>query len=133
MNDLFSAVVAGVRRALDLGAKVSIAVVDEVGDPLLIYRMQGAYRFSPSVALAKARTAVLFGRSTAELAQRASSNLPLYLGLTVLEGLIFGKGGLPIIEEGQVRGGVGVSGGTSDQDEEVAVLVVEELRRVKAL
>lgn len=127
MEALARAVAAGVRRAEGMGIRVSIAVVDGVGDVLLLYRMPGAYRFSPAVALAKARTAALFGRPTGDLAQRAAANLPFYLGLTVLEGLVFGKGGLPLMRGGEAAGGVGVSGGTGDQDEEVAAAVVAAL------
>ncbi|AET33307.1 GlcG/HbpS family heme-binding protein [Pyrobaculum ferrireducens] len=123
---VFDAVARGVSKAEQMGIKVSIAVVDENGEVVAIYKMPGAYVFSPWVAYLKARTAAVFRRSTAELAERAAQNLPFYIGLTIHAGLIFGKGGLPV-SSNSFRGAVGVSGGTGDQDEEVAKAVAEAL------
>ena len=127
LQRLVEALRRGVEKASELGISVSIAVTDERGNVVVLYRMPGAYEFSPTVALAKARTAAQFGRSTAQLAERAAANPMLYIGLTVHAGLIFGKGGLPVVRDGKVMGAVGVSGGTGDQDEEVASRVVEAL------
>lgn len=123
------AVRRGVERATAMGIKVAIAVVDGSGLPVLVYRMAGSYQFTHDVALRKAITAAYFKRATGELAERAAQNLPLYLGLTIHEGLIFGKGGLPVFKDGALVAAVGVSGGTGDQDEEVAKVVAEALQR----
>lgn len=124
---LVIAVERGVQRANAMGIKVSIAIVDAEGHVALLYRMPGSYPFSPDVALRKAITAAFFKRSTGELAERAAQNLPLYLGLTIHEGLVFGKGGVPVIKNGVLVAAVGVSGGTGDQDEEVAREVAASL------
>ncbi len=121
---IFEAIKVGVEKAEKMGIKVAIAVVDTRGELIALYKMEGAYPFTPHVAYLKARTAAIFRRPTAELAERAAQNLPFYLGLTIHAGLIFGKGGLPT-----ANGGVGVSGGTGDQDEEVAREVVAVLSK----
>jgi uncharacterized protein GlcG (DUF336 family) len=123
---VFEAIGEGIAKAEKLGIRVSIAVVDEDGELIALYKMPGAYVFSPWIAYLKARTAAIFKRPTAELAERASQNLPFYIGLTVHAGLIFGKGGLPV-SAGGFKGAVGVSGGAGDQDEEVARAVAGRL------
>jgi glc operon protein GlcG len=119
---ILDAIRLGVEKAEAMGIRVAIAVVDLRGEVVAVYKMEGAYPFTPQVAYMKARAAAIFRRPTAELAEKASQNLPLYLGLTIHADLIFGKGGLPTKE-----GGVGVSGGTGDQDEEVAREVAKAL------
>jgi len=125
---ILQAVRAGVEKAASIGVAVSIAVVDGDGLPVACVKMPGAYPFSPDVALRKARTAAYFKASTGELAARAANNPVFYIGLTVHEGLIFGKGGVAV-DVGGCLYGVGVSGGTGDQDEEVAKAVAAALRR----
>ena len=127
VDAVFQAVKRGVEKAKSMGIKVSIAVVDASGQVVAVYRREGAYPFSPDVAVRKAVTAAYFKRPTGELAERAAQNLPLYLGLTIHEGLIFGKGGLPVVKDGALKAAVGVSGGTGEQDEEVAKTVAEHL------
>ncbi|AAL64365.1 GlcG/HbpS family heme-binding protein [Pyrobaculum aerophilum] len=123
---VFQAIASGVAKAEQLGVRVAIALVDEAGEVVALYKMPGAYPFSPKIALLKARTAAIFKRPTAELMERAAQNLPFYIGLTVHAGLIFGKGGIYVAKR-EFSGGVGVSGGTGDQDEEVARAVAQAL------
>ncbi|MEM0464180.1 heme-binding protein [Pyrobaculum sp.] len=123
------AVRRGVERATAMGIKVAIVVVDGSRLPVFVYRMAGSYQFAQDVALRKAITVAYFKRASGELAERAAQNLPLYLGLTIHEGLIFGKGGLLVFKDGALVAAVGVSGGTGDQDEEVAKVVAGALQR----
>jgi glc operon protein GlcG len=96
---------------------VVIAVVDDGGHLIYLQRLDGTQTGSIDVAIGKARTAMAFKRPTKvfdELAKTRPSIVSLGEGVVLLEG------GVPISVEGQVIGGMGVSGVTSQQDAQVA-------------
>ncbi len=97
------------------GLAMSIAIVDDGGYPLRLERLDGAGSMTPAVALAKARTAALMRGSTRLLAERVAAE-PALLRLTEYLPM---EGGLPIVAGGACIGGIGVSGGRPDDDEEV--------------
>lgn len=113
---------AAVRRAADLGALVSAAVVDAGGHLVHFQRMDRAEIAGPTLAVDKAFTAVAHRIATEELAVLAAPGGPL-AGLHANGGgryVIFG-GGLPCCssapeDDGVVVGGVGVSGGSAEED-----------------
>lgn len=100
------------------GWKVSIAVVDAHGELLAFRRLDGASLLSISISQGKATTSARFKRATKLLADGVAEgrlNLPMSVpGTMVLQG------GLPIIVDGVTVGGIGVSGVTSEQDEQTA-------------
>ena len=100
------------------GWKVSIAVVDAHGELLAFRRLDGASLVSIGISQGKAATSARFKRPTKVLADGVAEgrmNLPMSVpGTTVLQG------GLPIIVDGVTVGGIGVSGVTSEQDEQTA-------------
>lgn len=95
---------------------VNIAVVDESGNLLSFQRMDGALVGSIDVAKGKARTAALFARPTKVL-EEAAKTRP---GIVTLPNGVLLQGGLPVVVNGQTVGAVGVSGVTSQQDEQIA-------------
>jgi len=103
-----------------------ICIVDDGAHPICFERMDGTQIASVTVAQDKAATAVRFKRPTKALEDAVAGGRIVVMklgGATPIEG------GLPIVVEGQVVGGIGVSGGTSSQDGQVAaagVAVVEE-------
>ena len=112
---------AALGRATELGAAVSAAVVDAGGHLVHFQRMDGAEIAGPTLAVDKAFTAVAHRAATAELSALAAPGGAL-AGLHANGGgryVVFG-GGLPCWTDGRVVGGVGVSGGTADQDVECA-------------
>ena len=88
--------------------------------------MDGAYLGSGDIALHKAQTSARFPfptRGVQELAYGKDLKGGMVPGLALVPGIIAFAGGLPIMTEGKVHiGGIGVSGGTSDQDETCAQL-----------
>jgi glc operon protein GlcG len=96
---------------------VSIAVVDPAGDLVAFVRMDGASPASTDISRGKARTAARFKRPTQALQQAAAQG---QVGLVTFEGATLVEGGVPITVDGQVVGAVGVSGGTSTQDGQIA-------------
>jgi uncharacterized protein GlcG (DUF336 family) len=113
-------------RAAGQGAVVSVAVVDGGGHLLVFQRMDGAEIAGPVLARDKAYTAVAHRCSTAELRTSVGERGDL-TGLYAADGgryVCFG-GGLPLWSAGRVVAGVGVSGGTADQDEACAVAAAD--------
>src|SRR5690242_9474573 len=98
-----------------------IAVVDEGGNLMALERLDGTFAAGANISIGKARTAVLFKRPT-----RAFEDI-IKNGRTAMVALPDSfftplQGGVPIIVDGQIVGGVGVSGAASaQQDEELAM------------
>ena len=94
-----------------------ICIVDEGAHVICLERMDGTQIASVTVAQDKAATAVRFKRPTKTLEDAVAGGRLVVMklgGATPIEG------GLPIVVDGQVIGGIGVSGGTSPQDGVVA-------------
>ncbi len=111
---------AGKAKAKELNIKVSISVVDPRGDLVAMVRNDGARWTTGDVSRGKAFASATFGVPSGEMAQRADS--PVFRSLVAMQGghIIPGQGALPVTKGGQVIGAVGVSGGTAQQDEDVA-------------
>lgn len=107
---------AGLAAAEVKGWRVTIAVVDDGGVPVLVQRMDEASAASFSTAIEKARSAALVGLPTKVL-EAMIGDRPALLSMP---NRVAVEGGLPILHGGQRIGGVGVSGVKSDQDAEVA-------------
>jgi uncharacterized protein GlcG (DUF336 family) len=102
----------GRAKARDLGFQVAIAVVDEAGHLVACERMDGALWVTPEIARAKANAAVAFRASTLDLEDRFTKRMLFADNVANLGDyrFVFGKGGVPLVEEGHVVGAVGVSG-----------------------
>ena len=120
--DTAMAVLAAARKkAGDLGVAMNIAVVDDGGNLLAFARMDGAWLGSIEIAQDKAWTARAFDISTKELASMSQPKQPLFGIAQAHRGrVIIFAGGILLKAGGRVVGAVGVSGGTPDQDHEVA-------------
>ena len=96
-----------------------IAIVDEGGNLMALERLDGTFAMGATISIGKARTAVLFKKPTRffeELINKGRTAMTAVDGFTPL------IGGIPIVIDGQVVGGIGVSGAASaNQDEEVAL------------
>ncbi|HUW64924.1 MAG TPA: heme-binding protein [Spirochaetia bacterium] len=110
-----------VKKAQDMGVPMSLAVVDEGGHLVMCLRMDGAGWLTTDIAKGKAYTAAAFRRSTAELAERLGSHPSFLNAINALQpGVMAVGGGVPMVRDGKVIGGIGASGGTAAQDEECA-------------
>lgn len=98
-----------------------IAVVDEGGNLMALERLDGTFAAGASISIGKARTSVLFKRPTKFFEDIINKGRT---AMTALPDSFFTplQGGVPIIVDGQIVGGVGVSGAASAaQDEELAI------------
>lgn len=108
-------------KSRELGVPVVFSAVDSGGNLLLLERMEGALPGSVEVSAGKAYTANAFHMPTHELGQAAQPDGPLYgIGNAAPGKIILFGGGFPYVSNGQVVGGIGVSGGTVEQDMEIA-------------
>ena len=113
-------------RANQLGVPACIAVVDDGAHLVLFRRMDGAFLGAIDVAQRKARTAALFPMGTGEFGQLVADQQLLGMELSN-GGLALFHGGLPITEKNALTGAIGVSGGTADQDLDIARFALEHL------
>jgi len=128
--DLLMAAKSLADRVEDEAAKahvpVSVSIVDIHGNLVLQHRMNDAPAFSMEISERKAYTSALVGRRTAELDPLVQPGQPLYALLAMAGGRFTAMaGGVPLKHEGRVFAGVGVSGGTTDQDVAIVDAAVE--------
>src|SRR5438552_12584960 len=96
-----------------------IAVVDDGGNLMALERIDGTFAAGASVSMGKARTAVLFKKPSKFFEDLVNKGRTAMVALNDFNPL---QGGVPIVVDGQMVGGVGVSGAASAaKDEAVAI------------
>lgn len=110
------------KKAVEIKVPVNIAVVDAGGNLKAFYRQEDAFLGSIDISIKKAVTARYFNMTTRTLGAASQPGKSLY-GIEVSnDGLILFAGGVPLIDKNNVIiGAIGVSGGTVDEDESVAM------------
>jgi glc operon protein GlcG len=113
-------ITAAVREARKVNAPGGvIAVVDEGGNLMALERLDGTFAAGANISIGKARTAVMFKKPTKAFEEIIKNGRTPMVALTDFTPL---QGGVPILVDGEVVGGVGVSGAASaQQDEELAI------------
>jgi len=120
--------------AADLGIMMAIALADEEGSLLFFIRMDKALPASTEIAISKAYTAAALRMSTREAGRLALPGEALYgIQHTHSGKIILFGGGIPLCLGGQVVGGIGVSGGTVEEDELVAEAAVKAFAEMAEL
>jgi uncharacterized protein GlcG (DUF336 family) len=121
LADARALIAAGERKAQALGVPYNLAVVDSGGGLIAHVRMDGAWLGSVDIAINKAWTARAFDMPTEKLSKMAQSGKPLFgIDSTNHDKVVIFGGGVPIKIDDVVIGALGASGGTVDQDVEVA-------------
>jgi uncharacterized protein GlcG (DUF336 family) len=121
--DMAESIIAGAKaKAEEAGWAMSFAVVDNFGRPVAMARMDGTRWMTPKIAHSKAFTSATFGRASASVGEFAESRKQLFKSAqeVIGEPLLPAGGGLPILVDGKLLGGVGASGGTEAEDIEAA-------------
>ena len=121
LEDARRVVSAAEEKAREIGQPMDIAVLDAGRNLKSFARMDEAWLGSIEIAIDKAYTSTSFEMSTEDLASQAQPGQPLFgINTTSNSRVVIFAGGIPIERDGQVVGAVGVSGGTPDQDQQVA-------------
>jgi uncharacterized protein GlcG (DUF336 family) len=120
------------QKARQMGLSFNIAIVDEGANLIAFHRMDNARIAGIEISKGKAWTSVAMQMPTANLAQSALPGGPAYGINTTNHGkLTILGGGIPLVIEGKIVGGIGVSGGTSAQDIEVANAAVQAFTSIR--
>jgi glc operon protein GlcG len=105
----------------------AIAVVDDGGNLMALERLDGTFSAGPKISIGKAQTVVLFKKPTKvfeDLINKGRTTMVALEDFTPLQG------GIPIVVNGEIIGGIGVSGASSaQQDEEVAIAGAEAAKQ----
>jgi uncharacterized protein GlcG (DUF336 family) len=119
-------IAAAAERAQAIGVPQNIAVVDEAGHLVAFRRMDGAKFTSIEIAIAKAFTAAGARKDTRAIGPATQPGEPGF-GIQNMHGGRFTTlpGGIPILVNDVVVGAVGVSSGSTAQDQDVAEAAVE--------
>jgi len=108
-------------KAKDIGVPMNIAIVDEGANLVSFHRMDNAWLGSIDISIKKAKTARFFDMNSGEIGKLSQPGGPLYNIEHSNGGLISFPGGVVLKDaSGKVVGAIGVSGGSVDQDHEVA-------------
>lgn len=105
------------KKSIELNLSLVIAVSNRAGNPVAIHCMDNSYIASFDISMNKAYTAVALKMSTMQLKKMSQPNQGLYGVQNTNNGkiIIFG-GGIPLTHNNKIIGGLGVSGGTEQQD-----------------
>lgn len=118
---------AAMAKADELKIKIHVAVVDAAGLELAYLRHNGAFLHSAKIARDKAYTSASFGIPTGKWPEVLEGNPALKLGFPHQERFIVFGGGLPIKHQDTLIGGIGVSGGSAEQDEACALAGLDSI------
>lgn len=114
-------IAAAEKKAKKIGQPMNIAVADAGGNLIAHVRMDGAWIGSIDISIKKAYTSRAFDIATKDLAEHAQSGNQFFGIHASNDGriMIF-AGGIPLKQNGEVVGAIGVSGGSGEQDHAVA-------------
>ncbi len=121
LEDARRMIAAAEKKATEIGQPMNVAVVDEGGNLIAFERMANAWLGSIDIAQKKAWTSRAFDISTKDLGNNSQSGQQFF-GIHASNNgkvMIF-AGGLPLKQDGKVVGGIGISGGSGEQDHAVA-------------
>jgi len=125
-QDAAQALIAAANAATrERGIQVTIAVTDAGGHLAALTRDDGAPFLSINIAIDKAWTAASFGLPTHVWADVIAN--PAVAQLAHQPRLVAVGGGLPIVVDGRLVGGIGISGGTADVDRQAAEVALKAM------
>ncbi|GAA0503714.1 GlcG/HbpS family heme-binding protein [Microbacterium aurantiacum] len=124
LETALEAVEAAVRIGAEQGVRVISTVVDPGLELVAFGRADGATPHSVETSGRKARTAASTRRATGWMEGDFATQAPLGTGL-LLTNI---RGGVPIVFDGRIVGGLGVAGGTPSQDAEIAAAVLSAIK-----
>jgi glc operon protein GlcG len=106
----------------------AIAVVDAGGHVILVERLDGTFPAGADISVGKARTAVMFKRATRGIEETINKGRDAMIPVSAVTWFTPLQGGIPITVNGEIVGGIGVSGASSaQQDEEIAIAGAQAL------
>ncbi|RJE79119.1 heme-binding protein [Paracoccus sp. JM45] len=121
INDAYNLIAGARAHAIEIGVPMCIAITDESGNLIAFERMDGGKVTSSIIAIDKSFTASAAKKATHEYGLSSQPGSPAYGIASAIGGrLMVVGGGLPVIVNGDVVGGIGISSGTPAQDQACA-------------
>ena len=116
------------RKATELGKPVTVAVVDSGGFVVSLERMDGARPLQPSIATAKAYTASIMQRHSKMLLEWSNTQPQFFAQVSTMghHPIVATGGGMTLRKDGVVIGGLGIAGGTGEEDEALGEAILSE-------
>ena len=111
---------AAIAAATERNLAIGVCVADAEGAPVALLRMDGVGAPIIEFCSEKAYTSAVTGATTRDFHAHMASSPSLQMGMTGRRKFLVWAGGLPIREGGETIGGIGISGGSEDQDIEIA-------------
>lgn len=137
LDDALPLLAAGRVKAEEIGVKQTLCICDDGGNVLALHRLPGARLTGVDISIAKAFTAAGHERAT-HLFNEAPDG-PALPGNEAfgISHMLPGKfaifvGGFPLVFNGQIVGGVGISGGNGAQDKAVGAAILAEFDALTA-
>ncbi len=129
-----NALIAGARvKAEEIGVPMCIAITDESGNLIAFERMDGGKITSIDLAIDKSFTATGIKKGTDALGEVNQPGQPAHGIASTLGGrMVCVAGGLPVVVDGEVVGGIGVSSGSPAQDLAVAEAGVQAFSKIQS-
>jgi glc operon protein GlcG len=118
---------AAIAEAKKNGWNMAVAIVDPAGELVYFEKLDGTQAASVNIAIDKARSSARFKRPTKAL-QDVLAKGGDGLRMLALDGAVPVEGGVPILMDAKLVGAIGVSGGTSQQDGQVAASAVAAVK-----
>ena len=121
LEEAQSIISAAEDKARQMDQPMNIAVMDAGRNLVAFHRMDGAWVASTDIAIDKAFTSAGRGLTTRRIGEMAQPGQPLF-GINTTNGgrIVIFAGGIPLMRGDELVGAIGVSGGTVDEDHEVA-------------
>jgi ATP:cob(I)alamin adenosyltransferase len=131
-QDLQEVFKACILEAQEIKVAVAIAMVDQHGDLIGSYRMPNSLLVAMEMSQKKAYSAVAMKQSTADLSQATQPGSDLYQLETLTNGrIVTFAGGIPLVDkQGKFLGGIGVSGGTIAEDQQIARAGIKKFEEI---
>ncbi|MDY6811149.1 heme-binding protein [Gordonia sp. NPDC062954] len=137
LDDALPVLAAGRAKAEEIGVRQTLCVCDDGGNVIALHRLPGARLTGVEISIAKAFTAA--GHERATHLFNEPPNGPALPGNEAfgISHMLPGKfatfvGGFPLVVDGQIVGGVGISGGNGEQDKAVGAAMLAEFDAVVA-
>lgn len=116
----FTALEQAMEKAVQIGIDVNIVILDTYGHLKLFLRMDNAFLGSIDIAMGKAKTAMLFRMNSEAVGEFLNPDKETYGMINTSGGLVGFKGGMPVQSNSVTIAYIGVSGGSPEQDFEIA-------------
>lgn len=119
-NQAFKSLNQAIDKAKEINVNANITIIDTAGHLKTFVRMDDAFLGSIDISMGKAKTAMLFRMNSEAVGEFLNPENKTHGMVNTSGGLVGFKGGIPVKSSGEIVAYIGVSGGSPNQDFEIA-------------